>query len=295
MFYFVGSETATGSLASVAFQRLWSGFRPATLTAYTRIFNTFLGYLVVLNLSLSLISTIDILAFMEYLTQSGMSPDHIVNHLTAIRSLCIIYNCDTTPFGDQRLLFFIKSLKINRQFNPGLKLFINENTLLNIVAAASQLESPEAFQPLYLLCYFSFLRLSNILLHATAGFDVTRHLCVGDVIFSSTGATIVVKWSKTIQDRISTATVVIPYLVKSPLCPVSAIRTMLAKAQSNTDEPLFQIHAGERYKVLTDSVARKHLKRVSVTLGLPRSLTFHDFRRGGTTWAFLKGVSIQQI
>ena len=80
------------------------------------MFNTFLGFLVALDLSLSLISTTDILAFMEYLTQNGMSPDHIVNHLTAIRSLCIIYNCDTTPFRDQRLLLFIKSLKINRKF-----------------------------------------------------------------------------------------------------------------------------------------------------------------------------------
>ena len=97
----------------------------------------FLGYLVALDLSLSLISTNDILAFM-YLTQNGMSPDHIVNHLTAIRSLCIIYNCDTTPFRDERLLLFIKSLKINRQFNPRFKLFIDENMLLDIVTVASQ-------------------------------------------------------------------------------------------------------------------------------------------------------------
>ena len=144
-------------------------------------------------------------------------------------------------------------------------------------------------------CYFSFLRLSNILPHATAGFDVTRHSCVGDVIFSFTGTIIVVKWSKTIQDRVSTATVVIPYLGNSPLCPVSAIRTMLSGGQSQTDKPLFQIQVSECWKDLTVSVARKHLKRVSSILALPRSLIFHDFRRGGATWAFLKGVPTQQI
>ena len=167
--------------------------------------------------------------------------------------------------------------------------------LLNIVTVASQLQLPEVFQALYLLCYFSFLRLSNILPHATAGFDITRDLCVGDVIFSLTGATIVVKWSKAIQDRISTATVVIPYLGNSPLFPVSAIKAMLSMRQSQTDQPLFQVHSGGPWKVLTDSVARKHLKRVSSILDLPRSLTFHNFRRGGATWAFLKGVPIQQI
>ena len=94
------------------------------------MFNTFLGFLVALDLSLYLISTINILAFMEYLAQNGMSPDHIVNYLTAIRSLCIIYNCDTTPFRDQRLLLFIKSLEINRQFNPWI---INESLLLTLL------------------------------------------------------------------------------------------------------------------------------------------------------------------
>ena len=151
---FVDPRTVTGSLASVALQRLWTGFWPSTLTAYKRMFHTFWAFLVALDLSLSLISTTDILAFMEYLTPNGMSPDHIVNHLTAIRSLCIIYNCDTTPFRDQRLLLFIKSLKINRQFNPCLKLFIDENMLLDIVTVASQLQSPEVFQALYLLFYF---------------------------------------------------------------------------------------------------------------------------------------------
>ena len=104
--------------------------------------------------------------------------------------------------------------------------------LLDIVKVAPQLQSPKVFQALYLLCYFSFLRLSNILPHTSTGFDGTRHLCVGGVMLSFTGATIVVKWSKTIQDRISTATVVIPCLGNSPLCPVSAIRTMLSGGQN---------------------------------------------------------------
>ena len=118
---------------------------------------------------------------------------------------------------------------------------------------------------------------------------------MGDVIFFIYRITIVVKWSKTIQDRISTATVVIPCLGNLPLCPVSAIKTMLSGRQSQNDEPLFQIHSGERCNFLTDSVARKHLKRVSSILDLPRSLTFHEFRQGGATWAFLRGVPIQQI
>ena len=49
------------------------------------------------------------------------------------------------------------------------------------------------FTALYLFCFFSFLRLSNIIPHAVNAFDSTRHLCVGDVIFSDAGATILMK------------------------------------------------------------------------------------------------------
>ena len=59
-------------------------------------------------------------------------------------------------------------------------------------------------------------------------FDSTRHLCVGDVIFSDAGATVIIKWSKTIQDRVSSTTVNIPSLGASALCPISALTSMLA-------------------------------------------------------------------
>ena len=143
--------------------------------------------------------------------------------------------------------------------------------------------------------FLFFLRLSNILPHTTSGFDVSRHLCVGDIIFSSLGATIVVKWSKTIEDRVSTATVAIPYLSNSLLCPIIALKTMLSLRAPQTNELWFQLQSDGHWKVLTDSVVRKHLKHVYAILQLPRSLTFHDFRRWGATWAFLRGVPIQQI
>ena len=239
----------------------------------------------VLDLSLHQISTMDILAFMQYLHESGMSPDNIVNHLSAVRSLSIIYACDTSAFRDHRIPIFIKSLKINRLFQPKIKLLVDEDLLLRIVTVAHHLPNSQVFIPLYLFCFFSFLRLSNILPHAVNGFDATRHLCTGDVIFSDAGATVIIKWSKTIQDRVSSTTVNIPSLGASALCPITALRSMLA--------PLFLLPVASQWLTLTDSRARKHLKEVSKILDLPRSLTFHDFRRGGATWA--RGVPIEQI
>ena len=118
---------------------------------------------------------------------------------------------------------------------------------------------------------------------------------MGDVIFSSQRAVILVKLSKTLQDRVKTTTINISYLGASALCPVAALSAMLAKFPSSVDSPLFQILQRQHLRPITDSTARKHLKSVSALLGLARTLIFHDFRRGGASWAFVRGVPIQEI
>ena len=262
---------------------------------YERMFHLFLAFLVVAGLSLPGVSSLDILAFMEYLAQAGMSPDNVTNHLTAARSMFIIYGYNTAPFRDQRIPLFIKSLKINRPITPKLQLLIDDTLLLQIVTVSAHLQFPLVYKALYLVAFFSFLRLSNILPHAAKNFDKTRHLCVGDVILSNHRAVILIKWSKTFQDRVKTTTIDIPSLGASQLCPVTALSHMLATYPSDQDSPLFQLHHGQVVRPLTDSAARKHLKYVSSPLGLPRSLTFHDFHRGGASWAFKHVVPVQDI
>ena len=53
----------------------------------------------------------------------------------------------------------------------------------------------------FLVVYFGFLDLSNIAPHSVASFDYTRHLTVGDVIFTHQFLKIIIKWSKTLQIR----------------------------------------------------------------------------------------------
>ena len=111
----------------------------------------------------------DVLAFMEYLLQSGMSATHVTHHLTAVRSLLIIYNCDASAFSDHRIPLFIKSVKINRPLNPVFKTVIDTHILLSIVFACEQFRYPLIFKALYL--------------HTVSTFDASRHLCIRDLIF----------------------------------------------------------------------------------------------------------------
>ena len=100
-------------LASTAVQRLTSGFRPATMNQYTRMFKDFLFFLEEAQITPFQVTTVIILAFMESLHQKGLSQSNISNHIAGIRAMFIVYGLNTDPFKDERLPLFIKSLKIN--------------------------------------------------------------------------------------------------------------------------------------------------------------------------------------
>ena len=103
-------------------------------------------------------------------------------------------------------------LKINRHLSIKNSAVLTHDMLLQMLEVTSKLEYPQVFIPLYLLAFFSFLRLSNLVPHTLKSFDVSRHLARGDVIFSHDMAIIIVKWSKTLQYRDRVARIHIPVL-----------------------------------------------------------------------------------
>ena len=108
----------TASLDSAASVHIFSGYRPSTLAAYTRYFKDFLGFLVVADLSLPQVTTMDILAYMEHLLQNGMSVSNIANHMTGIKAMFLAYGLNPSPLADNRISLFLKSVRINRPLQP---------------------------------------------------------------------------------------------------------------------------------------------------------------------------------
>ena len=115
-----------------------------------------------------------------------------------------------------------------------------------------------------------------------ASFDPTRQFCSGDVIFLADTIIVVIKWSKTLQNRKNSTT--IPALWQFLLCPFKPICIMLDTVPGSPNDSLCQIPKVSTYVPLTNLVARKHLKKV-----------VHLFRRSGTTWAFQHGVPLEHI
>ena len=232
---------------------------------------------------------------MEYLHQKGQSHANISNQLTSIRSSFIIYGLDTEAFRDERIPLFVKALRINAPLSLKSQKIVTIQMLQQILQICDSLTDPVLFKALYLFTFFSFLRMSNILPHSVKHFDGTRHLLRGDLIFSQNYCTVVIKWTKTLQDRQQSRTISIPHLGDSMLCPIKALQLMFQKFPADKNSPLFLQDKQGTLVPLTDSIARKHLKQVSSLLSVEPPLTFHLFRKSATTWAFHNGVPMQQI
>ena len=111
------------------------------------------------------------------------------------------------------------------------------------------------------------------------------------MIFSPTEAIILIKWSKTIQFRDRVVTIRVPFLPGSSLCLVTALKAMIALVPGSDNDPLFATHTYDSVLPLTDSMVRKHLKRVLALHGLQND----SFRRSGASWAYNHGVPMEAI
>ena len=236
-----------------------------------------------------------LLFFIEFLYQNGHSKSNIANYMAAVRTLHIIYGLPTQPFRDKRIQLYLKALKINAPFNPATRPTLDVAKLNSLLLICDTVPLAITFIALYVTCFFSFLRISNILPHSLPAFDNTRHLARGGFPVSGDAAVLLLKWSKTIQERKSTLTIPLPNLGLSPLCPITAIQKMIQTMPASPNDPLFTINKFNKLVPLTDSVARKHLKNASIALNISPTLTFHAFRRAGASWAFSHGVPLKHI
>ena len=261
-------------LASQATASLKNGFRPATFTQYTRMWKDFLAFQVAAGMLLHQVTPSVLLAYIQYLINASLSECNISNNLATIRAFHMIHGLPTDPFHDRQIPLLLKSIKINRPFVPKIAHGLTIERLHQFIATSTGLEHNVTFIALHSFIFFSFLCLSNLLPHTSRQYDFTRHMARGDVIFIQSGATVIIKWLTTIQNRKETRTINIPYLGNSGICPIVALKTMLCHIPGSDNHPLFMITKKGIPMVLTDSVAHKHLKKVSQMLHIQPPLTF---------------------
>ena len=284
-------------MASRAVSRVHQSLRPATQASYKRKFKIFIAYCCFVNVHLHQLSTIFILSFLEFLLENGTSPSGVSNYISAVKSSLAMYGVSTLPFLDQRIIYFQKSLARQRQFSIKIKKIIDIPLLQKITSLCDTTWMGQIYKATYLVAFFSFLRISNLVPHSISAFSPLEQLTRGDIFFAPPGVHLLIKWSKTMQNRDSVKIIKIPQLGTSPLCPVQALKNLLILTPGSQNNPLFQIkNEGGRWVPLTDTKVRRHLQAILARLNLSQSqISLHTFRRSGATLAFNANVSLQNI
>ena len=142
-------------------------------------------------------------------------------------------------------------------------------------------------------CTAGFLRMSNIAPHSLKAFDSTRHLLHQDIIFAPPGAHVLLKWTKTMQNRTEHQFIQIPQLDNPVLCPVKAIKNLINSRRPPSNAPLFAANSYPHLPVI-DTKIGDALRQVLQTLGITLAgHGFHAFCHLGATLAFDNGVQLK--
>ena len=236
------------------------------------------------------------MAFMEFLIGNGASYSAVVNHISAVKATQGLYDLPLAMFDSTKIKLFMKLVQMNRPITVSIPSIIDIPMLHKIIRVCDTMYMGQVFKALYLLAFDSFLRLSNIVPHAIHQFDPSPHLARGDIFLGKSSGKLLIKWSKTIQNCDRIKTIDLPFLAHSHICPIMALKVLLALVPSGNNSPLFQIKNQGKWYPLTDSKVRYHLKLVLKKLGVdPNSLSFHSFRRSGASYVFNNHVRLQDI
>ena len=280
----------------MASARIPSGYRPKTSRAHHSHFTLFLQFLQFINVDILEITHSSILAFIEFLCFNNLSHASIQSYLSSLRSQFKLLSLSLAPLSHHSVTLALRSIALHVPVPKKVKGLFDLQSLSSIISISALLPSGPTYKALFLTAFFAFFRLSNLVPPSVSSFSPLIHLCRADFIPHPEFATMVVKWSKTLQKQSQFATVQIPVLSPSDLCPVTALKAMIASFPLPPNAPLFAIPQGQSFVPLTESKVRKTLASIITSMGLdPSSHSFHCFRRSGASLAFNADVSLQSI
>ena len=275
--------------------RLADAWAASTARSYIAMFRLFMAFLIFTDTSIHQVKIHNFLAFLEFLTVNGTKASQLMNYISAIKACYVRFSLPVDIFENQQIAMFTKSVQKTASFQVHIPKLVDVDLLKLIIQNCKYTFLGPIFKCTYLLGFFGFLRLSNLVPHSMSTFSVMKHMCKGDFFFSDSEMIILLKWTKTLQNNNQARLLKLPYL-KNCLCPAKAVKECLKLVPGDNNAPIFQYKIRNSWIPLTDSKVRQHLKNVLQMAGKPMDyVTFHSFRRSGASLAFNHNVPLQEI
>ena len=135
----------------------------------------------------------------------------------------------------------------------------------------------------FLVAFFSFLRISNLVPYTSA--DLHKHnayfLRRRDISFMASGAVLRVYRTKIIQFHQRVLEIPLPFIPRSVLCPVTALRSYLFLVPAHSTSPLFVLPHGRLLRPIFALQFDQFFKSCISVVGLcPSQYSSRSFRRG---------------
>ena len=281
----------------MASERLAQAYRPSMHSHLRHAMRKFVAFSVDYNINLEGICERDVISYIEYLVIKGFKYKSIVTHMSLLKNCFHEYLLPFQLLESRNVKLMLRACSLTMDFAPVLKGIFSLEILTQIIRACHILDQPSMYRCLFLLAFFGFLRISNLVPPSGCSFDPFRHLTRGDLIHAYPGLQLVVKWSKTIQSCSAFKTIPIATIAGSPLCPVAAFHTYTRCFPATQDHPMFYYYKPSgQITLLTEPRVRTALATILRALHLnPKLYTFHTFRHSGATLAYNLGVPMQDI
>ena len=242
-------------------------------------------------------------AFGEFLLLSCTAPKSVLNALGSVKHFLLDHHLDVAAFADRDLFLWRRALPHScrhvRAQAPAMPFVLLEQ----LCVLSLQLgEVGVVFAALVALLFATMARLSSFLPESASAFDVTRLPTFSDVVHWEGVWQLRIKWAKAHQDAAEGFWVPLLPVGGSPACPVTRWVDLRNLSGSRGGlHPLFWCpgvrRPGASYSLpLAMPVAREWLRILLHRLGRGEcGSSFHSFRRGACTRAFLQGGQEQDI
>ena len=179
--------------------------------------------------------------FVQFLVCNDLSYSSILNYLSALRFKFQWFGWPVQPLNSFRLSLLLQSIKNNIRRLPKLKGLFDISTLVAICKECDLQPFGYVYKFMFLLAFLAFFRLSNLVPLLSKDFDITKHLCRGDLLCDDSGATVLVKRSNTLQSFRQWTLIRAPLLAPSPLCPIRAFQSMTSLISASPSHSLFAL------------------------------------------------------
>ena len=222
-----------------------------------------------------------------------LKPSSIPGYMNIIRIIHLENSLPNPLEGNWYLSSVTRGINRQKGTTPNRKLPITVDILKLMWSKLNHKDSFQAtFWAACVCAFFTFFRKSTLLTKSESSHDCNKDLCRSDLTFTSEGAVITVKHTKTIQCHERLLQVPIPLIQGSVLCPIRALQNMVKLCDSvSPTYALFSYRNKSTVCILTYCKFLSALKSTLKSCGLePSVFSGHSFRRAGASYSFACGV-----